>query len=172
MTTSPRRPPSFILPDLSHYITRPVLTLVVFGFMTLSAESAVAQDPNESSSYRTIRLSEGFEPDPNSTSLEAGGSISVDKGRCNYGHVASAPDVDLYYTTSTDSDLFIYARSGEDTMILVSMPDGSWRCSDDSMGLDPMVIVRGAPAGRYDIWVGTMDENGSATLYISEIDPR
>ena len=173
MTNSPRGLRSLVQPDLSSCITRFALTFVALGFMMLSAQSAVAQDPNADVGFKTVRLSEGFQADPNSTSLEAGGPNEVSKGGCDYGYVANAPDVDLYYTTSTATTLYIYARSSEDTMILVSMPDGSWRCDDDTLGnLDPLLIVRRAPAGLYDIWVGTIGDNRSATLYISEIDPR
>lgn len=140
--------------------------------MVPGTQSAAAQNPNLESTYRTVQLTEGFEPDPSVIPLEAGGNIEVSADGCNYGHVAIAPDVDLFYSTSTQSNLFIYATSTEDTMILVSLPDGGWVCNDDAIGLNPVVIVPGAPSGRYDIGVGTIDDNGPATLYISEIDPR
>ena len=93
---------------------------------------------------------------------------------CAYGNVADAPDVDLYYSTSGSSTLYISAISGEDTTLLINLPDGSWVCDDDSYGDgDPIVVIPGAESGLYDIWVGTYgSEPADATLYISEIDPR
>lgn len=158
----------------SKCLRRFVLTFALLGLMTLSAQSAVAQDPGADPAYGDVSLEEGFVPDPDETSLTAGGSIEVDKGRCSYGYVANAPDVDLYYTTSGGSNLYIYVRSGEDTTLLINTPDGSWRCDDDGLGdMNPVVIFRNAPSGLYDIWVGTYgDDLASATVYISEIDPR
>ncbi|MEM9996246.1 MAG: peptidase S1 [Bacteroidota bacterium] len=133
-----------------------------------------AQDVGGSPTYGDLQLEEGFQPDPNSTSLTAGGSIEVNKGACTYGFVAEAPDVDLYYSTSGDSPLYIYVESEGDVTLLVSKPDASWVCDDDSFGnSDPILVIPNAPDGLYNIWIGTYgDEMQSATLHVSEIDPR
>jgi hypothetical protein len=173
MTNSEGRRPSRTPWHPARPITRFLsASLVLLVFTVLGTQSAVAQNPNLDPTYRTVRLTEGFTPDPSIVPVTAGGAIQVSVGSCSYGLIANAPDVDFYYTTSTDSDLYIYANSGEDTMILVSRPNGSWICNDDSIGLDPVVYIPRAPAGRYDIWVGTIGSNGPATLYTSEIDPR
>ena len=142
--------------------------------LLLTAPLASAQDVSADPTYGDVSLDEGFMPDPHTTSLMAGGSVEVDLPGCSYGAVAEAPDVDLYYTTSGDSDLYIYAVSGEDTTILVNTPSGSWTCDDDSYGDgDPIVVIRSAEAGLYDIWVGTYgDDMAEAKLFISEVDPR
>ena len=135
MTNSKSRRPNWTLLHLPGRITRCVpLALVVLALMVLGTQSAVAQDPNANPRYRTVRLIEGFTPDPSTVPVEAGGTIDVSVGSCNYGMIANAPDVDFYYTTSADSDLYIYANSSEDTMILVNRPNGSWICDDDSIG--------------------------------------
>lgn len=174
MMSSARRFPSLVIPNLSKYLTRFVLTFAVLGLMTLAAQSAVAQNPSATPSYGDVRLSAGFLPDPHETSVTAGGSNEVNVGRCSFGYVSNAPDVDLYYVTSGGSDLYIYVRSGDDTTLLINTPDGSWSCDDDDLGdMNPVVIIRNAPSGLYDIWVGTYgDDLASATVYISEIDPR
>lgn len=147
----------------------PALTLLL-----IAAPTATAQDWTADPTYGDISLEEGFLPDPHSVSLTAGGSLTPDVAGCDFGFVAEAPDYDLYYTTSGSSDLFIYAVSGEDTTVLVNLPDGSWICDDDSYGDgDPIVAIYGAADGLYDIWVGTYgDDLADATLYISEVDPR
>lgn len=38
---------------------------------------------------------------------------------------------------------------------------------------DPLVVIRNAPSGLYDIGVGTCgSRNDSATLLVSDVDPR
>lgn len=132
-----------------------------------------AQDPSAAPSYGDIRVAEGFVPDPVAKALTAGGSVEVDVGDCSYGFVASAPDVDLYYDTGGETDLFIYVQSEDDTTLLVNLPDRSWVCNDDGFeGRSPLVMIPDAPSGLYDIWVGTYgDEMVAAALLISERDP-
>ena len=148
--------------------------LLPLALIALAATPALAQNPGAEPTYGDVRLDEGFPDDPHVVDVTAGGSEEVSERGCSYGYVADAPDVDLYYTTSGSSTLYIYAVSSEDTTLLVNLPDGSWACDDDSYGDgDPIVVVRGADAGLYDIWVGTYgDDMVEATLYISEIDPR
>ena len=124
--------------------------------------------------YGRVTLEERFLPDPHEVSLTAGGDIEVDVGVCNYGYVARNPDVDFYYTTSGEVDLYLYVIGAEDTTLLVNQPDGRWVCDDDDLGdSNPVVVIPAAANGLYNIWVGTYSAaNTDATLYISEIDPR
>ncbi|NNF58865.1 MAG: peptidase S1 [Rhodothermaceae bacterium] len=133
-----------------------------------------APDLSLEPTFGFVELDEGFLPDPSEVELTAGGSVDVNVGGCSYGYVANAPDVKFRYATSGDSDLYIYAISGDDTTLLINTATGSWLCDDDSYGDgDPIVVIPNAPAGRYDIWVGTYgDDLAPASLYISEIDPR
>ena len=124
--------------------------------------------------YGELALSAGFLPDPRSVSLTAGGSIDVDVGSCGYGYVANAPDVHLRWDSSGASDLYLYVNASDDTTLLINRPDGTWVCDDDALGEgNPLVVIPGASAGRYDVWVGTYgSDTASATLYVSESDPR
>ena len=152
----------------------PMRSLLLLAALALLAVPAQAQDVSEDANYGDVTLEEGFMPDPHEMSILAGGSVAVDVGGCSYGNVSNAPDVELTYETSGGSDLYIYAVSGDDTTILVNTATGSWVCDDDSYGDgDPIVIIRNAPAGVYDIWIGTYgDEMADASFYISEMDPR
>jgi len=145
----------------------------LIGLATL-APNLQAQNPGGTPTYGDVRLQGGFVPDPHTVELTAGGSINVNMGECNYGHVADAPDVDLYYTGNGSRTLYIYVQSGDDTTLLINMPDGSWVCNDDGYGgTNPLIVIRNAPSGLYDIWVGTYgSEMVRANLSISEIDPR
>lgn len=135
---------------------------------------ASAQDVSAAPTYGSVELTSGFMPDPHVIELTAGGDTSVNEGSCNYGQVADAPDFDLYYTAAEATTLYISAISDEDTTLLVNGPNGRWYCDDDSYGdLDPIIAIPKAQSGLYDIWVGTYGEElVSATLYISEVDPR
>ena len=150
-----------------------IMALALLGFIALATDDAAAQDTGASPTYGDVSLDGGFTPDPWEVDLTAGGSFSVDRGNCSYGKVASAPDLDLYWEGS-GSTLYIYVVGGEDTTLLVNMPNATWRCDDDSYGDgDPILSIPKAPDGLYDIWVGTYGEGMvSATLYISELDPR
>jgi hypothetical protein len=141
----------------------------------LAAPASHAQDVSADPTYGNVRLSAGFLPDPHTVDLTAGGGIAVSMGECSYGHVATAPDVDFYYSGNGRNTLYIYARSGSDTTLLVNQPDGDWVCNDDGFrgSSNPLIQLPGASAGLYNIWVGTYaSRTAPATLYISEIDPR
>lgn len=149
------------------------LLLLPLALLAATASGVQAQNVGASPNFGDLRLKESFLPDPQSVAVTSGGSIEVDKGDCSYGHVSDAPDVDLYYTTSGGSSLYIYVEGDGDTMLLVNTPSGDWVCDDDSHGdLDPLVSFPSAADGLYDIWVGSYsDENLSAMLYVSEVNP-
>ena len=135
--------------------------------------AATAQDVSADPTYGSVSLDAGFLPDPHTSSVTSGGKIQVDAGPCGYGFVANAPDLDLYYSTSGSTDLYVYAEGEGDTTLLINLPNGDWVCDDDSHGgTDPLVVIPSAADGLYDIWVGSYsDASHSATLYISEIRP-
>lgn len=147
--------------------------LVLFGLVAAAVPTVQAQNVGASPNFGDLRLKEAFLPDPQTVSVTSGGGIEVDVGGCSYGYVSEAPDVDLYYTTTGGTSLYIYAEGDGDTMLLVNTPSGDWVCDDDGHdNLDPIVRFPSAEDGLYDIWVGSYsDDNHEATLYVSEIDP-
>ena len=152
---------------------RAITALALLAFVAAAAAQAEAQDVSAEPTYGDVSLSAGFTPDPHHIELTAGGSNAINKGDCSYGNAADAPDVDLYWESSGVT-LYIYVIGDDDTTLLVNTPNANWLCDDDSYGDgDPIVMIPNASAGLYDIWVGTYGEDMvSATLYISEIDPR
>lgn len=132
-----------------------------------------AQDVSAEPSFGDVELDEGFLPDPHAVSVTSGGSIDLDLAGCDYGYVSTAPDVDLYYTTTGGASLYVYVEGEDDTTLLVNRPDGNWICDDDSHGgLNPLVTIPAASDGLYNIWVGSYsDRYEDVTLFISEIDP-
>ena len=125
--------------------------------------------------YETITLSSGFTPDPVSRSLQAGGSSAnpVSGSQCRGFINLDAPDFDLNYSAGS-LPLYIYAESDADITLVVNDANGTWHCSDDANGTDPMVALSNPPSGNYNIWVGTYasGELQSATLFISELSPN
>ncbi len=146
--------------------------LLAAAALMLAAPLAQAQDLSQDPTYGSVALRAGFTPDPHTMSLTAGGGTAVTVGGCN-GSVAESPDLNLQWTGGS-STLYIYSRSGSDTTLLVNLPNGNWRCDDDSFGEgNPLVIIQNAPSGLYNIWSGTFGGGtAAADVMISEIDPR
>jgi hypothetical protein len=130
-----------------------------------------AQDVSAKPTFGQARLSAGFDPDPHTKPITAGGSIDASMlgGDCE-GYIADAPDFRLNYTAG-DFELTIMAVSGSDTTLVINTPDGQWVCDDDSGGdSDPAFRFGDPESGAYDIWVGVYGEadTAEATLTISE----
>jgi hypothetical protein len=125
-------------------------------------------NPNLKPTYGAVKLSANFQPDPFTRDVQAGGELTVNTGGVN-AHVAKAPDFSLHYTAGKFPLLFTVKSVG-DTTLLINLPDGSWVADDDSGGgLDPLVRIGKPMSGRYDIYVGTFqNEILAATLHITE----
>ena len=129
-----------------------VSTLAVLGF---ALPALACPNVNGDPSYGNVSLSAGFTPDPHRVSLSAGGSNNA--ANCisgTEGYVASDPDVDFYFSGSTNS-LTFSVTSSADTVLIINTPGGSWLYSDDASGLNPSIRVRNPSEGLYNIWVGT-----------------
>lgn len=158
-------------------LARTLVTLNAVAAAALVAGTASAE-PNwiATPTYTTVNLEAGFMPDPWTQPLEAGGGDRVSRrladGCTGYINDA-APDVDLNYTAGFSS-LYIHASSSADTTLVVFDPNGEWHCSDDALGLDPVIAFDAPLDGNYNIWVGLHGESGlaPAELRITELDPR
>jgi serine protease Do len=128
--------------------------------------------------YATLNLSVGFEPDPRTVEVDAGGDRQVDGlgPNCTGWIDFSRPDVDLNYapTQGQQYPLYISAVSQADTTIVINDPQGRWHCNDDFEGLNPGVVFQQPLHGNYNIWIGTLAGGPTqrATVRISEILPR
>jgi hypothetical protein len=146
--------------------------LLLGAAATLASAGALAQNATAVPNYGSTSLRAGFNGDPYSVSLTAGGSIDAASslgGAC-VGDISNAPDFELTYT-SGNLPLYLSAGSDRDVSLIVNMPDGSWLCDDDSAGnLNPGLTLNSPSSGVYDIWVGDLSGAGpAATLYISEL---
>ena len=134
-----------------------------------------ALDYNEAPTYGSVVLSAGFEPDPYALEMISGGEVAANYlgGECT-GYAAIAPDFRLTWRgTSRELSVLFAANDGDDTTLLVNLPDGSWACNDDADGtLDPMVVLLDPSPGQYDVWVGSFAAGAfvPGMLLVTEFD--
>ena len=133
------------------------------------AELDYTADPH----FGSVALQAGFTPDPNVSEIVSGGAVDASYlgGDC-VGYAAQAPDVRLTWGGASDElRIFFTADAGEDTSLLVNLPDGTWVCKDDADSLDPLIILENPPEGQYDIWVGSYQRGQfiSGKLSITEL---
>jgi len=143
-----------------------IFLTVAAAAMTASAE---AQQPRFDATYGRTTLEAGFEPNPLTVSLTAGGTVDAgDLGDGCTGLIAIAPDFRVDYR-SGGAALTIAADSVFDTVLVVHGPDGNWHCDDDGAGgNDPQIVFDDPSEGEYAIWVGAKDGDARAVLEVSE----
>lgn len=141
------------------------------------APPSLADEPDVDAQpvYGTVRLKVGFEPDPHTVVVQAGGDRSADGlGEACGGFIDfAAPDVDFAYEAGS-APLYVSVRAPIDTTLVINDPSGNWLCNDDFDGLNPGILIEAPESGLYNIWVGTIDlaPPRPAILRISEIPPR
>lgn len=153
------------------------------GGQTITATPATTSsgslDASAAPTFSALNLAPGFQPDPTTVAMAAGGSVNVgalNLGTACRGFVASAPDVTINYSPA-GRFLRIFYQSDADTTLVVRLPDGTFMCNDDYSGrLDPLVDISAPAAGTYSIWVGAFSSASTAdgTLVLSSgnmLDP-
>jgi len=115
-------------------------------------------DPSAAPNYATVEVGPGFEA--RSVDVVAGGEIqaaslpTLDGRECEARNIDDQPDVRLVLR-STQSLHIAVEGDGQDTTLALHGP-GGFLCDDDSAGGDdPAIDLNAAPAGRYEIWVGS-----------------
>ncbi|WP_375573529.1 hypothetical protein ABWH92_07425 [Ahrensia marina] len=150
------------------------LATVTFGASFAFVNDAHAACPTWQGSphFGTVNLTEGFLPDPWNRNVTAGGGNDVSNcGIGAWGWVATCPDYRIQYRTSGASALTFIIQSNIDTVLLVNGPSGEWYFDDDGgVDLGAQLRIANAPAGQYDVWIGSYNRGSGipATLQISE----
>ncbi len=153
----------------------PEAVLHISEIVAGTAETEGMPNPGLEPAYGSIDLASGFEPDPHTKEISAGGSYnaaSLSQG-CT-GWIAIAPDYRVNWTAgSTDLPLVFSVQSEADTTLVVNDAQGNWYCDDDggNNGLNPALTLPHPASGQYDIWVGTFSEGElqKSTLNVSEL---
>ncbi|MBX3429436.1 MAG: peptidase S1 [Hyphomonadaceae bacterium] len=137
--------------------------------------SADAPDYSLDPAYGTIELVSGFQPDPHSMSILAGGGYDASQISGCVGWVATAPDYRVNFTAgSAGLPLIFSVQSDADTTLVINDAQGNWVCNDDTDGLNPVVRFDTPASGQYDVWLGTFAEGSlePSTLNVSELTPQ
>jgi hypothetical protein len=158
------------------HLISPILGQIVNPMEGNSASAVEGTlDVSAAPNFGTIALATGFTPDPFTTNIVSGGSIDISTlnlgAECR-GFVTASPDFQLELS-GTSARLRIFVVGEGDTTLVVNGADGQWWCNDDSSGtVNPMVEFTNAPAGFYDVWVGSFNTGTAVggTLYITEQD--
>ena len=155
---------------------KPMVLMVAAAAAALcvSVPAQAQVNTGQSGAYGQVTLTSGFQPDPHSVTLTAGGDVEASSVDADcVGRIARRADFSLRYRDAGELPLIISASSEADTTLAIRAPDGQWYCDDDSVGLDPRVRFDSPRNGRYQIWVGTFSEEPApAVLSISEVDQR
>ena len=126
------------------------------------------------SNFGTHALRGGFVPDPKQIGgIVSGGTLNAANmgiGNGCTGFVTRQPDVIVNYSNN-QSFLRFYFQGQGDTALVINDASGTWRCNDDTAGLNPQIDIRNPPAGQYDVWVASYQsgQNIRGTLYITEL---
>jgi serine protease Do len=134
-------------------------------------------NPNDAARYGSLEVNPGFQDDPKSEEVVAGGPIDVSYlGNECTGFAEPNPDYEIHYNAGAQPMLRIYFVAntpGDDATLIINDADGHWHCSDDEYGTtDPSIDFSPPPDGWYDIWIGSYSPSDyiSGTLYVTELD--
>jgi len=131
-------------------------------------------------SFGTVALEAGFEADPANFEITAGGTVEARSRirtaagqRCDAGFIASTPDLVVSYEAGRHPLRFFVDARGADTTLAIQLPNGTWLCNDDAVGLNPIIDLASPPSGDYQVYVGSIEADAfpEVTLNITEL-PR
>lgn len=125
--------------------------------------------------YGSVTVTPDELREPYFSELISGGSVDVAYlGENCVGFAATNPDFRLQLSDDMSglSILFFAGDESSDTTLIVNAPDGEWHCNDDEGmdSLDPGLTFDAAPAGQYDVWVGSYDSNDSVSGTLALVD--
>lgn len=143
-----------------------------------AAAVPAAQDDTPSlendGTFARVHLQGGFMLDPYILRVLGGsGREASELDESCAGEISATPNVVLDWSGETDV-LYIFVYSDQDAALAVVSPDGVVLCNDDADGLtlDPIVTLEEPAAGNYEIFVGSVGEEGPVhgVLAFTEID--
>jgi hypothetical protein len=124
--------------------------------------------------YGSVDLVSGFQPDPHTAQISAGGDYNAFQMPGCSGWIARAPDYRVNWTAGDGSLPLVFSVESEaDTTLVINDASGQWLCDDDggNNGLNPAITIAQPASGQYDIWVGTFSQGDlqPSVLNVSEL---
>lgn len=124
--------------------------------------------------YGVVDLVSGFQPDPHTINVEAGGSIDASAIPGCAGWIARAPDYRVNWTAGSGALPLVFSVQAEaDTTLVINDANSNWVCDDDggNNGLNPAITFANPASGQYDVWVGTFAPGSlqPSVLNVSEL---
>lgn len=152
-------------------------TLLASGYGATAAAQVGLEVGAQQANFGVHEVAPGFLPDPMDINVTSGGDLdarTLNIGRGCKGWVTRRPDVVVRLTgTSQRLRFYVTPQAGRgDSTLIINHANGSWRCNDDSWNsLNPTVDINNAPAGQYDVWIGSyhQGEHLQGTLHITEL---
>jgi hypothetical protein len=149
------------------------------GAMQTGAAAGGMPDFSLEPAYGAVDLVSGFEPDPHTVAVAAGGAIDaavLNQPGC-VGSIAQAPDFRVNWTAGDNGLPLIFSvNSSADTTLVINDAQGNWVCDDDggNEGLNPSITFAAPASGQYDVWVGTFTQGDlqDSTLNVSEVSSQ
>ena len=125
--------------------------------------------------FGSVTLTPDELSEPYFSELISGGSVDVAYlGENCIGYAATNPDFRIQLSDNMTglNILFFAGDESSDTTLIVNSPNGEWHCNDD-LSMDsrnPGMMFSAAPAGQYDVWVGSYDRDDSVLGVLALID--
>ena len=149
--------------------------LMLLGTVSTIFTGVLLAPGNAQSAANTITLGETLEPNPlavkgktrgNLTAVDIVATENTATGFCN-GFISEQPN-HILVLDSFFEFLKLEVTSPSDTTIIVEGPGGVW-CNDDSNDANPAIGGQWQP-GKYNIWVGSYQENTKDNYQLSISD--
>lgn len=112
-----------------------------------------------------VTLAPGFVPQPmTATGLAGGAQLASTLSSGCLGNIPMSPQHVLNVVGPFANLTIMVDGHGADPTLVVRLPDGTFRCADDSDGLNPLVRGPVGP-GRVEIYVGAYSTDSTSAAY-------
>lgn len=154
---------------------RLVVIALALAFSVTSTGCCMGHGRSATSSETITLTGPGFEPDPTSSSGQAGGLMQASSlaatdanGNSCVGNLPPMPQHTVHLVAPL-ALLRVLVNGSDDTTLVVRTPTGLFYCNDDSgdpsNGLNASLDIPSAPAGDYSVYVGAFSDGAMLTTY-------
>ncbi|CUS49174.1 MAG: putative trypsin-like serine protease [Idiomarinaceae bacterium HL-53] len=129
---------------------------------TYREENELALDFTREPNFGAISMTAADAIAGHNVAITSGGEANTNYlGNGCVGYAAQAPDFRFTLTEAASAlkVAFTASENNADTALVISAPDASWHCNDDTNGLNPEVSFEIAESGQYDVWVASYGDD-------------